>query len=76
MPRSVSRGVDEVVDAVMGHEDIVGADTHLSPVDHSRLGDARSRSVDVGIRRHHHRILAAQLQRDRDEVLRGGLLHQ
>src|SRR6185503_4889883 len=72
----LARGVDEVVDAVMGHEDIVGADTHLSPVDHSRLGDARSRSVDVGIRRHHHRILAAQLQRDRDEVLRGGLLHQ
>jgi hypothetical protein len=72
----LSRDVDERVDAVIGNEHVVRADTHLPPVDHSSLCNAGGRSLDVGIRRHHHRILAAQLERHRNEVLRGGLLHQ
>ena len=69
-------GVDEAVHLVVGDEHVVGADADLSTVDHATARDPGRRPRDVGTGRDDDGVLAAELQRHRNQVLRGGPLHQ
>ena len=66
-------GVAERVVLVVVHEHVVRAHADLTAVDQAGRGDVTRCPLDVGGGVHDHRVLAAQLERHRGEVL-GGVL--
>lgn len=64
-------GVDELIDALLGAEDVVGGHADLASVQLLHGEHAARGNADVGVARDNNGALAAELERGRGERLRG-----